>query len=125
MLPDGDTYLPDFFLPKINMFAEVKPLAFTHSERAKCEQLAVGMGIQCLLLPGPPEFRPYEAFSREGDYPNVCEYSLDVETYRPYYLDEHRLFSCPMDENCAENAVSLCYRDAVYAARGARFDGVE
>jgi hypothetical protein len=127
VLPSGELYLPDFYLPQIKKFAEVKPIAFTRAERGRCEGLAVGLGREVLLLSGVPDFRPYEGVTgcRGDDWPTVCEYSLDVETYRPYYLDENRLFSCPGDEDCAEDAVSQCYRDAVYAARGARFDGVE
>jgi hypothetical protein len=39
VLPDGTWYLPDFWLPQVSMFAEVKGKAFTEAEIAKCAAL--------------------------------------------------------------------------------------
>jgi hypothetical protein len=45
-LPDGSLYLPDFYLPVLGCFAEVKPTKFTPEEYNKCTQL----DKPCLLL---------------------------------------------------------------------------
>jgi hypothetical protein len=56
VLGDGTWYLPDFFLPELECFAEVKAGQFTKIEFAKCEMLS----NSCLLLDGRPEtFRGY------------------------------------------------------------------
>lgn len=59
-LPSG-WYLPDFWLPTLRSWAEVKPrCGFTPLERAKCIELCEGSGLRVLLLPGPPSLRPVE-----------------------------------------------------------------
>lgn len=60
---DGTRYLPDFWLPVVKMWAEVKPCAFTDEEKILCEKLVLGTGFDCLLLDGIPEERPYWAIS--------------------------------------------------------------
>src|SRR5215207_933310 len=55
-------YLPDFWLPQVSMWAEVKPRPFTPEEHLKCETLAKGSGYACLLLDGPPDYRNYWAY---------------------------------------------------------------
>ena len=42
--PIGTRYLPDFLLPQIKAWAEVKPIPFTAAERHKCESLVGGTG---------------------------------------------------------------------------------
>ncbi len=49
-------YLPDFYLPKLDCFAEVKPRMFTTGEYKKCD----GLTSLCILLDQPhPTARPY------------------------------------------------------------------
>jgi len=55
-------YLPDFWLPQVNMWAEVKPLPLNHDEFAKCEALVSGTGYTCILLVGE------EVMCRSVDY---------------------------------------------------------
>lgn len=54
-LDDGNWYLPDFWLPEMEMWVEIKPRAgFTDRERHKCRLLARGTGRNVLLLHGAP-----------------------------------------------------------------------
>lgn len=57
-LPSG-RYLPDFRLPEMPCWAEVKPAGFSPTERRKCEELCVQGGHDVLLLDGAPDDRPY------------------------------------------------------------------
>ena len=54
-LPSG-RYLPDFWLPRLDCFAEVKPQMFSMAEYTKCGQLPK----PCILLDQPVQTaRPY------------------------------------------------------------------
>jgi hypothetical protein len=53
-LPDGTRYLPDFWLPGLATFLEVKPARPSREERQKCAALAVGTGLRVVLLEGAP-----------------------------------------------------------------------
>lgn len=119
-LPDGTVYLPDFYLPVIRFFAEVKPAEFTPEEIYKAEELTRGTGRQLLMLVGQPDYRPYEAITVDSDFFTRCEYSLDVYSESYYYsTEERRLFSQP--EEITENDCSDRYRQAIEASRGERF----
>lgn len=48
-LPSG-RYLPDFWLPKLKMWAEVKGQDFTSEETQKCKELTEMTGHACLML---------------------------------------------------------------------------
>src|ERR1700679_4083380 len=54
-------YLPDFFLPQVRMWAEVKPDKFSEIETLKCAALAEITERPCLMLDGPPQLKPYWA----------------------------------------------------------------
>src|ERR1039458_4891322 len=60
-LEDGTLYLPDFWLPKLKLFCEVKPGFPTERESIKAELLAKGSGSNVLFLDGPPDFKAYYA----------------------------------------------------------------
>lgn len=59
-LTNGLCYLPDFWLPQVQMFAEVKPnddrsqLVLTDEARKKAVGLAIGTGKPVIILDGPP-----------------------------------------------------------------------
>lgn len=87
-------YLPDFWLPQVGMFAEVKPVRFSEVERSKC----LALPSRCLMLDGLPGRRsywnavpyspgPFSDNNRE-QLPFPSDYIIDN-----YYLDEHRFFS--------------------------------
>lgn len=126
---DGSSYLPDFYLPAIRMWAEVKPIEFTEDEKKKCLLLADASGCACLMLAGPPSFRSYIAI-HPLDIEGSCErfevdYSLDVDhNNRIYYERDHRLFSQPgYPTGSNELYFSESYRHAVCLALSQRFQG--
>lgn len=85
-LPSG-WYLPDFWLPQVSFWAEVKPAALRPPEMIKCQELADGTGQPCLLLEGSPKASTYRAtHGREGDLESPQSYFLTSA-----YLDQRRL----------------------------------
>jgi len=119
-LGDGLRYLPDFWLPQVSMWAEVKGDAFDMVALEKCALLARGTHCQVLLLDGPPDFRAYDVIAspimHNGhlgclmyDSPRI----IDGD-----YLDEHRFFSGEWDYE----SPPFNYRQAVELARSARFE---
>jgi hypothetical protein len=54
-LVNGNRYLPDFWLPELDCFAEVKPFGFTREEFAKASLRP----RPCILLDGTPDVIPY------------------------------------------------------------------
>lgn len=65
-LPSGK-YLPDFWLPKERVWAEVKGGDFTHPEIRKCRELVEMTGSPCLMLDGPPRGVFYWGFETRID----------------------------------------------------------
>ena|ERR1043166_9258726 len=55
----GTCYLPDFWLPQVEMWAEVKQSTFAPEELKKVSLLVQGSGFPCILLDGPPDLRSY------------------------------------------------------------------
>lgn len=58
-LGDGIWYLPDFWLPSVKMWAEVKARELNDSERVKCRRLAEQTNCVCLMLEGTPDRKAY------------------------------------------------------------------
>ena len=108
-------YLPDFWLPQVNMWAEVKGKAFTKKEKVKCEALVEMTGNECLLLEGMPEYTTY--FDTKGiDYL--------ISGYHNYFVDENRFYSCTeffgnFDE---DSYAGEDVKQAINNARSARFE---
>lgn len=127
VLPDGMRYLPDFYLPKVNMWAEVKGTRFKPVESLKCRLLCEVSKRPCLMLQGPPDFRIYEAWeparmSRCADSSFLCEYLLDIDYHgRRYYDLENRLYCQPGEDFSTAECFSKEYRDAIGLARAERF----
>lgn len=123
----GETcYLPDFFLPQIDTYAEVKPYALTPVERLKAERLCLATRKRILLLVGPPDFMTYEFWwpDQEGDCYTVDDALLDIYAHgRAYYDDERRLFTSCGGAFQTEEEFSPEYRNAVFASRFACFEG--
>lgn len=75
ILSNGDWYLPDFWLPKFNCFAEVKPTKFTETEFNKCW----GLDQACLLLDTPtPKVNQgyYYLAPPDGEPPHISHYKI-------------------------------------------------
>lgn len=113
-------YLPDFWLPQVKMWAEVKAESFSDIEARKCAALAESTGFPCLMLIGPPDTVVY--FAKEPlDLPGLteCDYIVDDQ-----YLHENRFFgSIDLAPGCdAHNRYSRHAQHAVEVSRGLRFE---
>jgi hypothetical protein len=120
---DGLWYLPDFWLPQVSMWAEVKPEKFDEPEMEKARRLADSSGYPVLMLVGTPSAIAYWSVEPRPDEPGeswaeTWDYILDG-----MYLDEHRFFaSTGLDEG--EALDPRCHQQvhrAVNASRSARF----
>lgn len=90
-------YLPDFWLPQVNMWAEVKANEFNDTENAKAKALANATDRPVLRLVGPPDFKTYMAFIPEKYYGEDIEVDHDetdflISMYHNYPINEHRFY---------------------------------
>lgn len=115
-LGEGRFYLPDFWLPQVNMWAEVKPETFTLRELGNLWRLAEQSGHSCLMLVGAPDNKPYCAWAWNGNDMTLLGYCLTM--FHGYPVDEHRFYSFNGDSDGEFNDVAL----AALAARQARFE---
>ena len=58
-LGNGVRYLPDFWLPQVSMWAEVKPEDFSEEERDKIERLSLLSDCGVLMLTGHADLKSY------------------------------------------------------------------
>ena len=63
---DGLFYLPDFWLPKLESFLEIKPSEPNHEETEKASRLAQASGHKVYLFWGTPEVPDFGGFHSEG-----------------------------------------------------------
>ena len=92
---DGTRYLPDFWLPQVCMWAEVKPETFTVGELHKAKCLVRETGFPCLMLDGMPALRSYGAVSFwKGELIVGAEEGNDyvLSMYHAYPLTERRFY---------------------------------
>lgn len=80
-LPSGN-YLPDFYFPEYNTYAEVKGQEFTELERQKCKELSVKYDV--ILLDGPPGEKAYEQYSN-GEQVSDVVFIPEGCKYAPFY----------------------------------------
>lgn len=101
---DGTWYLPDFWLPDLGVFAEVKGIEFTKEERRKCEMLP----HDCFLLAGSPDSILYERAGCPGNGdPVVSRSDMDSNGGKGIWSEP----GSPGDEYSKD-----CINDAVKAA---------
>ncbi len=93
---DGTNYLPDFWLPEVNMWAEVKGEEFTDEETKKAINLANGTGNPVLKLIGIPEPKTYAAIHNED---GEGYYGYALSNYHNYPQTESRFYSDPPGMN--------------------------
>jgi hypothetical protein len=105
------TYTPDFFLPRFNCFAEVKPVWPTVMELRKMRAAAIN---GCLLLIGQPDFRDYWLLSLSDEQLVLVD---------PGTGD--RFPDSRMDSVATMEWFSVAYHRAIDASREARFDGYD
>jgi len=108
-------YLPDFWLPQVEMWVEVKPVEFTKEELQKCTALFKMTGCECLMLIGMPDMKTYKAIS---EYYGEIIY-IDYELSAVYLKEQHRLVDIAYDGG--EFGGYADTEKAVIAARSARF----
>lgn len=120
---NGVWYLPDFYLPQVEMYAEVKPIKLSDEESTKCELLATYCA-PCLALIGEPDFHPYDAYEYGGH--GDAEVVLIDHVLTSEYLDENRFFSSTGGGiYIGEDDFPNDYIAAVCASRAARFERKE
>lgn len=76
-------YLPDFWLPQVFMWAEVKPKPLNDTELEKVKALVQGTGYDCLILVGE-------------EVSNHPYWGISTEQLKPDYTIDHEL----TDEDC-------------------------
>jgi hypothetical protein len=120
-LPDGTCYLPDFWLPQVGLFAEVKPRTFTPAEVAK----AAALPCPCVMLDGPPDARVYWSAGL-NEYGYRDDYCLE-EGHR-YWEHEGRFYmgsGADFDDPASwgpDYVGDMWDTAAITAARSARFE---
>lgn len=119
-LPSGIKYLPDFWLPQVRMWAEVKPREFTPQEIYKCVELSNITKCGVLVLSRTPEYKPYKVIS-PGDEVSGVEYVM-LSNYHGYPEDEYRFFYVD-SEDSREQYEDFCddTEKAVKYAKNMRF----
>jgi hypothetical protein len=122
-LPDGSYYLPDFWLPMFQCWAEVKPRPLEPHEFYKCAQLPEG----CLILDSryPDVLRAYFYTGDPHDHTvSYDAYISDSRWYRVMLAQSRykgRLWFL-LGELPSDYAPSEREMHAVRAARQARFE---
>lgn len=121
-LDSAGYYLPDFYLPHVDMWAEVKPKEFTTEEYEKLKGLALFTQRPALMLVGVPDRKAYEALhacthNKETD---IVTYEYILSNYHDYYRDEHRFYGAPAEDEVYWTEFDDVM-DGILAAKSARF----
>lgn len=79
VLPGGGWYLPDFWLPDLKMWAEVKPEEITEEAWRKAEELHLASRCPVMILNGSPwpkwyEVTDYRTGPEDDDPDDVCPF---------------------------------------------------
>ncbi len=122
-------YLPDFWLPQVSMWAEVKPEAFSELELDKAWALYDHTNHPVIFLVGLPDNCSYKFTDRWFD--TDCERSYNdcvVSSYHGYPKDEKRFFTNTGEGDYESHLPTRSAYDfasspeSVIAARSARFE---
>ncbi len=88
-----EAYLPDFMLPDLGAYLEVKGAEPTDQERERCRLLAQGAQAKVLLAVGPPEERfSLLVFDRDGERAGRYAIARDANPAWGFWLvgaDDH------------------------------------
>jgi len=150
-LGNGIYYLPDFWLPEVGLWAEVKPEEFNEKEIEKAERLVFSTEKGLIKLIGVPELKTYNIITCEKDItstqfneskPNEKKfyiqegewYPLEFKTekkieygeivlsqWHNYPKSEKRFYSYPSDEDF-ETDMFDDTKDAIKKSRSKRFE---
>ena len=131
-------YLPDFYLPQVDMYAEVKGRPFNIQELKKAKALASESKKVVLLLDGAPARKAYWGIHPDDgrwtwevtfQNENFCICDYDIFEGSNYWLSEKRFFSGTA--NCGKESFPLSHDNghsdesdsiADKASRSARFE---
>jgi hypothetical protein len=127
-LPGGGGYLPDFWLPQVSMWAEVKPgeasdrLAVDREIIHKATVVALGTNHPFIILDGPPRNTNFWGIWPDDMEPVGWDWNDVLPDYgKDYHLSEGRFFACtgatPLEHWTFDGE-----SQAVVKARGARFE---
>lgn len=131
---DGEWYLPDFWLPRMKCFLEIKGPLPNESEVSKCRKLQYHSGHAVILVHGLPNQNDAVWFAWDcgdsgggiGEYYTKWgmvdgELTLVMRDYKPnrYYFTEEWKSACATTDDWG----AMEYvRDAVIQAKEARFE---
>lgn len=124
---NGTRYLPDFWLPQVNMWAEVKPGSFDKQELEKVKLLVCGTEFPCILLEGPPDKRSYRYVELGLSEADLEEGWLDcvISMYKDYPVRESRFYTNTggvTEHDFEQQGGFSDVSEAVEKARSARFE---
>ncbi len=113
---------PDFWLPQVNMWAEVRPLGLTPYDYDLAFDLVKNTGYSLLMLIGDkgPKFRGYYALDNytTGVHVGVSPYA--ISNYGDYPEEEHRFYFCGGDDNLNDEGGESAFGDIIRAIQIAR-----
>jgi hypothetical protein len=90
----GPDYKPTFWLPQVNMWADVMPERFASWQKKGIKELTKKTGYLVLRLEGLPQDKPYKALEPESSGKFV-DYGYCLTMYHNYPIDEHRFYCNP------------------------------
>lgn len=128
--PVENSWFPDFWLPQVNMWAEVKPLPFTQTELLLGVNLVNSTKYSLLMLIGErPKYRPYyalEAFA-QPEHVEVGYYPYALSNCHNYPTEENRFYFC-MGDNLEDEGGIDSFGDivkAVHIAKEYKFEDAD
>jgi hypothetical protein len=129
VLPNNALYWPDFWLPQVEMWAEVNPTDFCEADFKKAKNLVRLTNRSCILLDGLPACRGYWYISPEmvdlKIDPWECGHDVMISMHKDYPEREYRFYSnvgSPCKDDFGENGMFEDVPRAVEYAKSARFE---
>lgn len=129
-LPSG-RYLPDFYLPNLDVWGEVKPTDFTEEEMRKCAELVFYTQKACVMLvglPAPTNYYYFFPFENLDDDTYTCTFGescfpgVGIDDCDLWWRPE-RFYVCT-GEGCRKlKRIEICTNHGpALAAKAARFE---
>jgi hypothetical protein len=133
---NGIMYLPDFYLPRIKTYAEVKPAGLSEDEIDKVNALALESGCRVILLVGIPDkettylvAEPHSTIKEFGTLENLKEIMADPDNYIITNDDKTLClfysecgYSLLLVASAKRSERNLSFTDAFIKAKSARFE---
>jgi hypothetical protein len=115
--PNGK--FPDFWLPQVHMWAEVRPIDLTSYDYEQAFNLVTETKYALLMLIGnKPKYRPYYALEyHTNGAVHRCISPYALSNYGNYPEEEHRFYFCCGDNLNDEGVEFSDTIDAIYASR--------